>query len=922
MNRIITWIRSHRQRGKSWEWLSTVGQLSEDGLRRFLEERVELDFWEHLTPEDWRRIVNEQRELSEVEERINDENGATVISASNEDNDIVTPMEGNSAWQCYRRKLLNDGFGVQTVESIENAAIKTLKHLSRDTTNTGPVKGLVVGNVQSGKTANMAALMAMAADYGWNMFIILSGTIESLRKQTQKRLNADLNNDRYRSRFNWYSIDNPIAAEEYGKRVEDYHFDLNSVERLFSVCLKNAARLTNLIEWLKRGADKRRDLRLLIIDDEADQASINVSPNERTTINRLIINLINDRDSRNRNVQQRFRAVNYIGYTATPFANVLNEAPGTDSLYPSNFIATLAVSDEYFGPQQIFGCPETIYDGLNIIRNVPDNHIVDINNIHQRVGVQIPLTLENAVCWFLCGVSCMRLREYHKPISMLVHTSRNTEHHSAIASAIQTWLENTPRDGILEACRAVWDRETRLFDRDDFLEQYPNYNEANGGAGINSLPGFDEIENGIIYLLDRGVTDIRIDNEDGEFVYSEGIHLCIDNSERQNDPNSMRRLLYPDSNNMPQKAPAFIVVGGQTLSRGLTIEGLISTFFLRSSLAADTLMQMGRWFGYRRGYELLPRIWMSRRARNQFEFMAEMDYCLRQEIKQMAETGTDFSEVGPRIRTSPQTSLIRIAAPNRMQGAIQADFDFTGHTMETGVFRNDRNILLENLETARRFIDSLGTPSNGHINEHNCLWRDIELNQIIRFLTDYRYSERLRGFNDLDPLIQWLQTFTNDELIARRWSVILAGNRRGENRWEPVDGISINKVDHTQRGERNDDTINIGVLRSPEDFLTDIPAASQEEERNIKERLNGSHKHKDINDLRSTFDLGQTPQLIIYVINRDSRPREGSKNRYPLNAEADIVGFSINLTGERAGRSAVRTLKIDIPNRNDRLDIE
>lgn len=237
---------------------------------------------------------------------------------------------------------------------MEDANIKILRQLSRDTHETGAVKGLVIGNVQSGKTANMAALMAMAADAGWNMFIVLSGMMENLRAQTLRRLVEDLNSNS--CSLNWEAIDNPLGVETYGRRLCDKNFTKESKMRYLTVCLKNSKRLKNLIDWLNSDECSRKEIRLLIIDDEADQASINTATkSQRTTINRLILNLVNNRNSRGDQACCNFQAVNYIGYTATPYANVLNEAPGEESLYPSNFIATLSVSDEYFGPQQIFG---------------------------------------------------------------------------------------------------------------------------------------------------------------------------------------------------------------------------------------------------------------------------------------------------------------------------------------------------------------------------------------------------------------------------------------------------------------------------------------------------------------------------------------------------------------------------------------
>ena len=916
---IISWIKNQRLRNRTWNWIRNVGKPTEEELINFLNERETIDFWDPLTPEEWRELVNEQERQSEIIERINDESGATVLGSANEDNTIVIPTNEDSAWQCYKQKLRSDGFGLQSIEAIENSTIKILRHLSRDTTDIGPIKGLVVGNVQSGKTANMAALMAMAADNGWNMFIILSGIIDNLRIQTQNRLNDDLNfGFGARSRYNWQPIDYSRTSGEAGRRISDFNLQDNSTLRYFAVCLKNATLLRNLLGWLERGGERRNNIKLLIIDDEADQAGINTNPSTRTTINRLILNIVNDRNAKGKIVEDKFRAVNYIGYTATPYANVLNEIPGPDSLYPSNFIATLAVSDEYFGPQQIFGCSNTDFTGLNIVRTIPDDQIRVVHDIHNNQITDIPTDLKDAICWFLCGVSCMRLWENtqpnrrRKPISMMIHTSIRTDHHAAIAGAIEQWIRNTNNDTILDICNAVWNRERNAFNENLFRMQYPNYNGYNGGATIRPLPIFDDIRQGIISLLEIGITNIQI-NDDNERIYSTGIHLCVDNSA---DNNIMRRLLYPDAGNMPNVAPAFIVVGGQTLSRGLTIEGLISTFFLRSTINSDTLMQMGRWFGYRRGYELLPRIWMSGRAREQFEFISEMDYSLRQEIKQMADTGTDFSEVGPRIIPSPQAGLIRIVSSNRMRGAITADFDFSGRTMETGVFANDREMLEQNLNTTISFIRALGNPSNmAHINSHNYLWTGIGLPIIREFLRNYRYSERLRGFNDLDPLISWLDNFTEEGLIGE-WNVILAGKQNGENRWEPIPGISVNKVDHTQRGERRGNTINIGVLRSPNDFVTDIPSTEEQEVRNV---INNSHRLTDINNLRERNGLNRTPQLIIYVINRDSQPRQGAQNRFPLNAEEDIVGFCINIPGRQIGSNPRLSVRINIPPAN-RID--
>lgn len=176
----------------------------------------------------------------------------------------------------------------------------------------------------------------------------------------------------------------------------------------------------------------------------------------------------------------------------------------------------------------------------------------------------------------------------------------------------------------------IWERESKRFSKPDFITQYRNYANM---SSIYDYPAFEELREHIEHLISSGLSSLQMDS-DKRIEYSTGIHLCIDNSDNNND-NS--RLIYPNDNEIPCDAPAFLVIGGNTLSRGLTIEGLISTYFLRPAGCADTLMQMGRWFGYRKGYELIPRIWLSMRVRDQFRFIAEMDQKLRNEIKDMAK---------------------------------------------------------------------------------------------------------------------------------------------------------------------------------------------------------------------------------------------------------------------------------------------
>lgn len=921
MEEVKNWINRKRLNGKSWDEIKLACKNSEEELRRFLRTKTEDDDWPELTIGQWQDIVKEAKEKADADEKRIDEKGATVIYGNNEINEISIPTDEYSAWQTYKRKLQRKGFSPNTIDVIEGSAIKTIRGLSRDTRDIGAIKGLVVGNVQSGKTANMAALMAIAADYGWNMFIVLSGMMNNLREQTMRRLISDLDG----SEWEWDIVDNPRAVEECGRRLRDKRLGENDRRRYLSVCIKNSRRLSNLVNWMFRDQAARSNVKLLIIDDEADQASINTNnenenEKERTAINRLILNLINNKDSGGKRIATTpFKAVNYIGYTATPYANVLNESPGVDSLYPKDFIATLDVSDEYFGPQQIFGFSsddgdsETEYNGLDIVRNIPDNDVDNINEIHNGSRIDLPSTLKDAIEWFICGVAYMRFNDYRKPVSMLIHTSRRVDEHNCMYNAIDQWFRTTSKKTVIRECRSLWEQETRRFTKENFLANYPNYSQRNG-LEVSTYLSFGEIKPFIEGLLKEGTTNIGV-NADGHRRYSDGIHVCVDNSRRNDDGEEVSRLVYPEDDEMPELAPAFLVIGGNTLSRGLTIEGLVSTFFMRPVGCADTLMQMGRWFGYRRGYELIPRIWMPAKTREEFEFIAEMDQKLRDDIKQNKELGISPAACGPKIMASPFTKELLIVSNNKSQAAIGADYDFSGQTIETGVFDNDFEKLQSNLDVTGAFIRRLGARAdiqNNPYARYNTVWRGVSLDMIRGYLRDYKFSERLNAFQNLDKLIEWLDKVTEDRTFGE-WSVILAGksNTEGSDVWSPSEGVSVSKVSRTQRGrERPDNVLNIGALRSPDDFLSDIEfnGLSDSIVSEIKEI---KHEMRYFNRLREKIGMASTPQLVIYIIDKDSIPRENSKNRHPLNACNDVVGISINIPGFRNGNT-IRSFTINL----------
>ena len=907
------WLKKKRDKGVSWDELASHPVTIP--LSDFLKQRIEEDDWPEITESMWVDLVKNLEEWENKTLELDIKSGQALVIDGASDNDITLPESESSCWQLYKQKLSSKGFAEETIGEIERATLKILKRLSQNTLKEKPIKGLVIGNVQSGKTANMAALMAMAADWGWNMFIVLSGTIENLRIQTQARLQGDLNNEG--CVLSWMGLEHLSPLSPIGSRAQDLHFEDNSKLRYFTVTLKNAARLKKLIQWLQRDKNKMAQMKILVIDDEADQAGINtatVSSNIKKPIYRLITAMVNGLNEKSQHIEDRYRAMNYIGYTATPYANILNDS-SLESLYPKNFIATLSVSNEYFGPQHIFGIPDGRYQGLDIIREVPEGDLSVIKNIHKGESLSMPDSLEQSICWFICCVAAMRLRGYKKPISMLVHTSQQVQHHDNISNVIVDWVNHSDAKTLLSKCKDVWESETANMSIGEFKEQYEDYGLI---EALTDYPLFEEIEKGIQVILSVKLNPIKL-NEEGELTYHEGIHLCVDNSRNNgiNDENEYLRLVYPDADHMPAVAPAFLVIGGATLSRGLTLEGLVSTFFLRSVKQADTLMQMGRWFGYRRGYELYPRLWITATTKEQFEFLSVMDQELREEIHMMEVQGLRPDHYAAKIRNSPKLTLIRLTAKNRMQSAIDAELDFSGSFNQTQLFDSDKAILEKNLEKGKEFIEKLGKPRprkscNPHAN-HAAVWEGVSNLTVANFLRCFKFCSRLSVFNDIEPLLSWMQKIT-DEGKLKKWNVVLAG-KKSEDKEKTVyfSNCSVVKVSRTRKATKNEipEVINIGALRAPLDIIADVDLDGKPEE--IKQLFSHVEENR-VKELRLKSGLGETPQLLLYIVDKDSKPVSGSESRKELNAPCDLFGICVNIPGGAIGTNHVAKVCIRLDN--------
>jgi hypothetical protein len=931
-------IEKLRNKGRDWDFIKYYGKQDEEGLQNKLDQLQEDD----MIPEDlnapiWLAMVEFLREAAEREQLIEEKIANNRILSLRQDNDLTIPSSATSSWRLYKNKLIGQGWTNESVKDIENTTISILRKLRVETLN--PIKGLTIGHVQSGKTASMAALMAMAADWEFNLFIVLSGTIENLRKQTEDRLMDDL---KMSGNLSWERLSKLSLKPGSSHKVSSLLLNKLSRERYLNVCLKNKTRLNDLILWLKEDGKKLSQMRILIIDDESDQGGINTndvndSLAERTALNKAIVELVNIQA----NDGSKPLSMNYISYTATPYANFLNEA-SEESLYPRDFVAVLNPAKEYFGAKQIFGLENNeYYRGLPIVREITTDDRDLVDYIHKEEESYLPQSFEDALHWFLLATSIMRYRKYKKPISMLVHTSQKQIHHQIFAELINSYFHSTSKAQIIESCRVLYEQEQKKFTKEDFemeFEVYPNKDE------VKDYPPFEKIEEELKRLIRHNPSHINVLEETKRLDYHDGLHLCIDNCANNGITEELEhiRLAYPDpkSPNYPAPAPAFIVIGGSTLSRGLTIEGLVSTYFLRTTSQADTLLQMGRFFGYRKGYEMLPRIWLTTDTDAKFRFMATLEEELREDIETYILEGMDANDYGPKIKNSPKLSWLRITAKNRMQSAMEVDLDFSGTSNQTILFDDDASILRNNIEITEHFLHRLGTPNETR-NGRGLYWGDVPFQQIMDdFFHKFTFSEQSE-FSNLATFFEWYQK-KEAEAGFTNWNVVLSGTGKldddKDKQWI-IGGRGVGLVTRSRRGSATGEKINIGVLRAPSDLYADMTKemydsipnefkstqAGKEERARIEAELDEisqkQPKKSVVNEIRKAAGIGLTPQLLLYRIDQNSKfegkQSENTKEanrRYDLNASEDLIGVSLFVPGYRSGRNLATKLSIRIEN--------
>ena len=751
-------------------------------------------------------------------------------------------------WPRYR-DMLEHKMSATAVDAVDKSTDRILG-LMEDPGRAGAWdrRGLVVGHVQSGKTANYSGLICKAADSGYKIIIILAGLHNNLRAQTQIRLEEGFLGYETSATGDIVKL---IGVGEHGRDFEikpncatnrtntgDFntriakHLAITPEQRpwLF-VVKKHKVVLERLLKWIRSHVADATDehgkrfvsnLPLLLIDDEADHASVDTGEQHISADGKP------DEDhepkainSRIRKILNTFAKKAYVGYTATPFANIFihrqNETPeeGPD-LFPQSFIVNLAAPSNYVGPARVFGLqtPEG-RSGLPLTRVFQDHASEDGRDgwmppKHQKdhapayMGQDaLPLSLREAIHSFVLACAAREARgQGAQHSSMLVHVTRFTlvqrDVHRQVEDFVQKMKLRITRginhEALLHDLRALW--ESDFVPTTEAIAHKLTESEEKPSA----LPWAE-----VLAKLPDVLSDIDVRMVNGK---------------------AKDALDYAEKG---AKGLKVIAIGGDKLARGLTLEGLCTSYFVRTTKMYDTLMQMGRWFGYRPGYIDLCRLYTTEELVEWFGHIADASEELREEFDTMAESGAIPRDYGLRVQSHP---VLLVTSPLKMRTAKNLQLSFSGDLLETVSMHNDGKILDQNLDTTNKLIAACGAPDETNPKRirgsqeqqwEGFLWNDVPADHIAEFFESFITHPKARKVNSalLRDFVRSMAAV--NELTS--WTVALLGGGSG-NSHTFAGGLIIEKMTKRTADKDISDRYAIGRLLSPRDEAIDLDDAA------------------------------------------------------------------------------------------------
>jgi len=795
-------------------------------------------------------------------------------------------------WLRYRDVLEKKNMGADVVETIDRTTTQILNEMTHPAQPSFQTYGLVLGYVQSGKTANYTGVMAKAADAGYDFIIILAGLHNNLRLQTQHRIDRELTAHEHHS-LPGVKVEVPPPEHSWRSLTLDDDFNVVGNARrtvsaqrpVYAVMKKNCTVLEKFLNWLaEAGEDVLTNKRLLLIDDEADHASVNtgtganeedyLSEDEEEYYDEEPGDLNQSRTNELiRRLLKLFDRRAYIGYTATPFANVLidpfeEDAELGPTLYPRDFIISLPKPDAYIGAEDMFTEHTDPSRLEGQVRIIPDDEADRIRDLIEPEDLpsyycEVEKSLRDAVLDFVLS-GCCRIERGHTEFhhSMLVHVHHMTDVQSQLFEKVNKMWETmknylrftTISNEIIEDLEERW--KLHFHNRDE-----------------KTTEEWEDIKKHLVTFTETvEVREINSSNKEGDLDY-------------HNHPKGLK----------------VIAIGGNKLSRGLTLEGLTVSYFGRPTQMYDSLLQMGRWFGYRPGYKDLVRLHLTAELLEWFSWLGEVERQVRVDIERYDRLNKSPDELAVRIKTHPQMAVTS-ALKRRSGREIRVGWD--GQTTQSLYFNySDIQSLQENLNIGSRFIEETNKNHNHRNVQQHHIWDDVKGKQILDFINSLNYPPHATF--DRKSISSYIRERNNDNELDS-WSVCLINLDSKHRNVAEIGGFSIQTVTRTRQAG----TKKIPDLVASEHWsidLEDYPDAYTSETEFYPKRL--------MFDSRSV----NRGLLLIYIIDghtdADSEHPTRSSPFEDSDEKSHILGlgiaFPISDRAERAGYIAVEGVPTD-----------
>ncbi|MFC3050569.1 Z1 domain-containing protein [Kordiimonas pumila] len=621
----------------------------------------------------------------------------------------------------YAKYLESEKWNSRVIQKLSDVGDNILSLLQNpESEGAWDRKGLVIGHVQSGKTANYLGVIGKAADAGYKFIIVIAGIHNNLRKQTQERIDSGFvgrsSDPENRSSkgvgvlmgssyptpvtvTNIYKDFDKSIANQFGTKLTDFS------KPFILVIKKNVHTLRALHNWLKdlnaSGDGRIADVPMLMIDDEADNASINTNKEELdpTKTNTMI-----------RDILGLFEKSCYVGYTATPFANVFINPEIYNELFPKDFIYCLDAPNTYFGPDKVFIDDESSGKILEVINDAEE--YIRLTHKKDHEIFDLPPSLYEAINQFIIAKTIRNTRgQQNKHCSMMINVSRFVAVQEVVRDFVSQHIQ-----AVEDAVRANYKMPEHISSVNTYMRELRQaYDTQYVGCGVS----WQAIKDNLYSAFDN-------------------MKVLVANSKSQDSLDYSR--YEKDGGGLTA-----IAIGGLSLSRGLTIEGLCVSYMYRNTRMYDTLMQMGRWFGYRLGYDDLCRVYLNEDSINWYAHIAEASEELRSQIKQMRRDRLSPEQFGLYVQKHPDRLLITAANKMRTGQRVTVEHNFSGRIVESHLLSSSSGVIAHNNSLFESSIENGFDEGADKLvpTEKGWLIPDVPTHRIENFISRYKvYSDQ------------------------------------------------------------------------------------------------------------------------------------------------------------------------------------